>query len=286
MKTSISSYSYSQLFNDSFTMYDAIRKTREIGLDGFEVAEAGWKPDAELPEFLKKVKETCDAEGLPIPCYTVGGNMLVEDLDAEVERLKRQVDMAVILGAPVMRHDVAYGVPAWHKGAKTFDAVLPRIAEGVRRVTEYAAECGVKTCMENHGFFAQDSERVLKIVTAVNHENYGVLADMGNFTCADERPDIAYGKVIPSAFHVHTKDMFLRSGSLPDPGEGWFKSRGGNYIRCTILGHGDVPVKQCLSLLKQAGYEGYASIEFEGMEPTMKAIEISAANLKRYIAEV
>jgi len=128
--------------------------------------------------------------------------------------------------------------------------------------------------------------RVLKIVNAVNSPNYGLLIDMGNFTCADERPDLAYGNTIPVAFHAHVKDMFLRSGSLPDPGAGWFKSRGGNYIRCTILGHGDVPVRQCLSMLKAAGYQGYVSLEFEGMEPCMQAIEISIANLKRYIAEI
>lgn len=286
MKTSISSYSYCRLFSDEFTIYDAIRKTKELGLDGFEVAEAGWKPDGELPDFLSRVREACEKEGLPIPCYTVAGNMLADDQEAEIERLYKQVDMAVLLGAPVMRHDVAYGIPAWKKGAKTFEACLPTIAAGVKKVTEYASSKGVKTCMENHGFFAQDSDRVLSIVTAVDSDNYGILGDMGNFTCADERPDIAFGKVIPSLFHVHTKDMFLKSGMLPDPGAGWFRSRGGNFIRCTILGHGDVPVKQCLTMLKNAGYDGYVSIEFEGIEPPMEAVEICAANLKRYISEI
>ena len=155
------------------------------------------------------MREEAEKNGLPIPCYTVSGNMLTDDPDREVERLCRQADMAKLLGAPVMRHDVAYGLPEWKKGARTFEAVLPRIAEGVRRVTAYASSIGVKTCMENHGFFAQDSDRVLAIVTAVDHDNYGVLGDMGNFTCADERPDIAFAKVLPNLFHVHVKDMFL-----------------------------------------------------------------------------
>ena len=284
MKTSISSYSFSALYRDGFTIFDAVRKAKELGLDGFEIAEAGLRTEGDLADFLLSVREETEKNGLPIPCYTVSGNMLTDDPDREVERLCRQADMAKLLGAPVMRHDVAYGLPDWKRGARTFEAVLPRIAEGVRRVTEYAASIGVKTCMENHGLFAQDSDRVLAIVTAVDHDNYGVLGDMGNFTCADERPDIAFAKVLPNLFHVHVKDMFLRSGMLPDPGEGWFRSRGGNYIRCTILGHGDVPVPQCLGLLQRSGYEGYVSIEFEGMEPPMKAIEICAANLKRYIA--
>ena len=283
MKTSISSYSFSALYGNDFTIFDAVKKAKELGLDGFEIAEAGLKTDGELRDFLLRVREETEKQGLPIPCYTVGGNMLVDDLDREVERLCRQADMAKLLGAPVMRHDVAYGLPDWKKGARTFEAVLPRLA-GVRKVTEYASSIGVKTCMENHGYFAQDSDRVLAIVTAVDHDNYGVLGDMGNFTCADERPDIAFAKVLPNLFHVHVKDMFLRSGMLPNPGDGWFRSRGGNFIRCTILGHGNVPVAQCLGLLQRSGYEGFVSIEFEGMAPPMRAIALCAANLKRYIA--
>ena len=198
MKTSISSYSFSALYRDGFTIFDAIRKTKELGLEGFEIAEAGLKTEGDLADFLLRVREEAEKNGLPIPCYTVSGNMLTDDPDREVERLCRQADMAKLLGAPVMRHDVAYGLPEWKKGARTFEAVLPRIAEGVRRVTAYASSIGVKTCMENHGFFAQDSDRVLAIVTAVDHDNYGVLGDMGNFTCADERPDIAFAKVLPN----------------------------------------------------------------------------------------
>ena len=39
MKTSISSYSFSALYRDGFTIFDAVRKAKELGLDGFEIAE-------------------------------------------------------------------------------------------------------------------------------------------------------------------------------------------------------------------------------------------------------
>ena len=38
-------------------------------------------------------------------------------------------------------------------------------------MTEYAAAKGIKTMVENHGFFCQDSDRVEKLVTAVAHPN-------------------------------------------------------------------------------------------------------------------
>ena len=44
-----------------------------------------------------------------------------------------------------------------------------------------------------------------------------------------------------------------------------------------------VPVAQDIKVLKAAGYDGYVTVEFEGMEKTLQAIEIGIANLKRFI---
>ena len=57
-------------------------------------------------------------------------------------------------------------------------------------------------------------------------------------------------------------------------------------MRGTILGHGVVPVAQCLGILKRAGYDGIVSVEFEGLEPVMEAVEMSAQNLKDAIASL
>ena len=65
-----------------------------------------------------------------------------------------------------------------------------------------------------------------------------------------------------------------------------FQTRAGNYLRGTVIGHGNVPVKQCLSILKSAGYDGTVAIEFEGMEDPVDAVRIGLANLKRYWNEV
>ena len=83
---------------------------------------------------------------------------------------------------------------------------------------------------------------------------------------------------------MHVKDFHIKTGNGPDPGEGFFTTRGGIYLRGAILGHGNVPVLQCLRVLKNAGYDGYVSIEFEGMEDNLSALRIGLDNLKRYIS--
>lgn len=54
-------------------------------------------------------------------------------------------------------------------------------------------------------------------------------------------------------------------------------TRGGNYLKPAVPGHGDVPLSQCLNVLKANGYTGGVTIEFEGMEDTTEAL---AAGLK------
>jgi sugar phosphate isomerase/epimerase len=71
-----------------------------------------------------------------------------------------------------------------------------------------------------------------------------------------------------------------------DPGRGFNRTRGGKFRRATIFGQGVVPVYQILKSLKAFGYEGYISLEYEGMEETIEAMEIGAENLKRMLLDI
>ena len=187
------------------------------------------------------------------------------------------------MGSKTLRHDATWGIDTKKERYKSFDAVLPQLIEGCGEITAYAKKLGIRTMVENHGFFAQDSRRVEKLISGVDDENFGALIDMGNFLCADEDPCEAVGRLAPYAFHVHAKDFHVKRGMEPEPGRGWFRSRGGNFLRGSIIGHGNVPVLQCLGILKRSGYDGTLSIEFEGMEDNITALEIGLENLRRYV---
>lgn len=289
MRLGVSSYSFSQLVRaGGLKQIDVIAKAKEIGFECIEFSGFAL-PQGETPlSFAPRVREEADRLGMPIVNYTIGADFLNGsngDWKAEAERLRDEVKVAKILGAPGMRHDATRGFAATHKGAKGFDDALPTLAKGCRMATEFAAEQGIRTMVENHGFFCQDSERVEKLINATNHPNFGVLIDMGNFLCADEDPAKAVGRLMPYAFHVHAKDFHVKPGSAPNPGQGWFQSRGGNYLRGSVIGHGDAPIPQCLRIMKKAGYNGVLSIEFEGIEEPLKGIAIGFENLKRYVRE-
>lgn len=286
MKTSVSSYSYSSYMNNSGkNQLDLVPLAKEMGFDAIEFTDLRPSEGESQADFARRIRAEADKVGIEISSYTIGADLLNADsLDKEVERLKGQVDIAAILGVKVMRHDATGGYKGAERTYKTFEDALPVLAEGCRRVTEYAATKGIQTTVENHGQFAQDSVRVEKLVHAVGHPNFGLLCDIGNFLCADDPSVTAVSRVAPFARHVHVKDFHVKSGSEPNPGKGYFTSRGGTYLRGAILGHGNVPVYQCLRILKQSGYDGYVSIEFEGIEDNLPALEIGLANLKNYIS--
>ncbi len=290
MKIGVSSYSYSRLVkNGTMKQLEVIAKAKEMGFEVIEFSTFAAPEGETLPKFAEKLRKEADKVGLPIANYTIGADFLGGsggDLKAEIARVKAEVDIAEILGAPGMRHDATGGYPAGHVGPRNFDSAVARLAEGCRAVTEYAAGKKIKTMVENHGYFCQDSERVEKLVSAVAHPNFGVLIDLGNFACADENSDTAAGRLAPYVFHAHAKDFHKRSGVLPAPGEGWFVSRGGNFLRGAIIGHGDVQLVPGLRALKRAGFDGVLSIEFEGMEDVLTGIRIGRDNLLRLVGLV
>ncbi len=289
MKTCISTYSFSRAYRDGRITYPGmLEKARELGCTGVEFVVDDVAPDgkSDLGDFWMNLADEARLMGLEVPIYTTGANFFQPDPEEEIARVKRHVDLAAACGIRLLRHDVTAGFYLGYDGPRTFDAVLPVVAPAIREVAAYAERKGVTTCSENHGRIVQDAERMLAVFAAVGHPNYRYLCDIGNFGGVDEDCAVSVSKLLPLVRHVHVKDAFWRSGMLPDPGRGWSRTRAGNYRRATIFGQGDVPTYQCLKILHDSGYDGYYSLEFEGIEENLMAIEISMENLRRMLEAI
>lgn len=283
MKVGITSYSFQyDISGGRETQLSIIEKAKNMGCDFIEFIDLSPHDGSTEIEYAGKLRAEADRVGIEIASYTVGADLYNTDIDEEIERIKKKVDVAEVMGAKVFRHDVMFGynTPREYRG---FMNSLPRYADACRRITEYAAEKGIRTMSENHGLICQDSDKMEALVNTVAHPNYGLLVDIGNFLCADENPVTAVGRVAPYAFHVHVKDFILKSGNEYANTEGFFKTRGGNYLRGTVAGQGVVPVRQCLNTLKAVGYDGNVSLEFEGKERLDFALPAGINFLKKCI---
>ncbi len=273
MRIGVNAYSYARVKSDNFTVSDIIDHAKRTGFDGIEFRWADIYDGGDPIESAKRTGEKCREAGLSVFSLNAGVNFLDKDRNAQTGAGKKFIDCAYILGADALRLDTIKGSLS-QAGKKGIRQLIETASDGMRELADYAGEKGMKLMVENHGQVMQDSLIVEELINKVGRENYGALVDIGNFLCADEDLVKAVGRMARYAMHVHVKDFFVKSGNeVFLPSFGWFGTRGGNYLRGTILGHGNVPLYQCIRILREKGYDGAISLEFEGIESSLRAIE-------------
>lgn len=277
MKIGVSSYSFMHHAKQTgASLPDICTLAKEIGFEGIELISLSFftKNGETEAELAAQVRDHCNTLALPIIAYTVGADFLRNDIAGETARVKGCIDIAALLGAPLFRHDVT------NEPCKSWQDAVCLMAPAIREIAEYAAQKGIRTSTENHGYVFQDANRVEALIREVNHDNYGWMVDIGNFVCADQNSIPAVAIAAPYAFHAHAKDFLIKPADSEDPGAGWFRSRHGQYIRGTVPGHGVIPIRRCVEILREHGYDGWLSYEFEGMEENIPALEAGLHYLK------
>ena len=163
MMLGLSSYSLDPaIASGEMTLYDAIDWAAAQGAECMELVPFSFTfMDDERhidSEYIKKVVRHAKDAGIKLCNYSVLADLCKEDPDAlrdEVARVKRHVDVAAELGVPVMRHDVsAFRRPHGENGLEYFEKLMPLMVESAGAIADHAAQYGITTLIENHGFFA------------------------------------------------------------------------------------------------------------------------------------
>ncbi len=280
MKVGLSTYSLVKAINaGEMDLLEAIQWIADNGGEHVEFCPAGYS-FSETPELIETAVSKAGEVGLDCSSYTIGANFIKDTEEAyrtEIDRVKSEVDIAGKLGVKFMRHD-AGGRPIPEATLENFEKDLPRVADACREVAEHAEQYGITTSVENHGYHFQGSERVARLVKAVDRENFRTLIDIGNFLCVDEDPYSAVQNNLPIASFIHMKDFYVRDSV---PCDGFFKSAHGRSLRGAVVGTGDVDVPGIIKLIKESGYDNYISIEFEGWEDCRTGSKIGMANVRK-----
>ncbi|CAI9404118.1 sugar phosphate isomerase/epimerase family protein [Aestuariimicrobium sp. T2.26MG-19.2B] len=309
MRVGFSSYSFHQyLGTGRMSLPEVFDWAKEAGAAHIEIA-AGFASDnpmsdlSDLPNnrpLVDAIKAAQDKTGLPIAQIALpatfwtkpetadgqapgagGQSSSARGIEAELDRVRAHIDLCAELGVGLLRHDVSHGN---HSGddLPLFEQALPVIVEHSKTIAQYAATKGVRTSIENHGFFVQGSERVRRVIHAVDEPNFGTTLDIGNFLCLDENPVVATKNNIAYANIVHFKDFYIRQ---TNPGLGFFGTRGGQFLRGAIVGQGDIDIPAVAKVVKESGYDDFITIEFEGIEDALPACKAALENTRRILDE-
>jgi len=275
VKLGVSSYCFRQLMTSGeMDLIGVLDWVAASPAGHIEVAAMDGEYYLENEAVVRDTAKHAEEIGVPIVNYLVSGDLRTAD-SQEIDRLRRQLDVAHRFGARIFRHDVAPW--AWREqDPGEFESTFEKVVEGCRAVADHAADLGIVSTIENHGFFMNGSERLARLVYAVDRPNFRVTLDLGNGLCVGEVPGKTAAGLIDVAASIGIKDFHIRRSA----GDGWLKTLAGDYLLGTVTGHGDVDVAGLLALVATKP-DVPVSLEFEGMETPLPAIERSLANIIR-----
>ncbi len=216
----------------------------EFAIDAVEYVNTFFKDRTTDAEYLRTLKQRCDDNGVKSLLIMCDGEGALGDPDESkrklaVENHHRWVEAAKFLGCHSIR------VNAQSQG--TLEEQRQLVADGLSRLTGFAADYGVNVIVENHGGLSSNGSWLASVMQAVGHPRCGTLPDFGNFQV---EPDQWYDRyqgvreLMPFAKAVSAKSHdFDAAGN----------ERHTDYLRM-------------LRIVLDSGYRGYVGIEYEGSE--------------------
>lgn len=258
MKIGCTAYSYRKPITDGrMKLEDFIKICGSYMLDGVELT--GYYFESTDRGYLKRIKRLCLDYGLDIYGTATRSDFCKPSRDdrlKEVEHVKRWVDVAYILGAPTLRV-FAGSVPQGY----SFEEALEWVVEALKLCGSYGEEYGVVIAMENHGGITSTVEQVSRILDSVGSEWVRLTLDLGNYR-VDPYREIA--ESLKYTVNIHAKCH------KPSP------------IRVDEA----IDYPRIIPLLRERGYNGYLSIEYEGATPAEEAVPIVINGLRRLLGRV
>lgn len=233
---------------------------KQCGIDAVEYVNQFFADKASDKSYLKELRQRCDDLGvksLLIMCDGLGqlGNPDDAARSKAVENHYPWVEAAKFLGCHSIR------VNAQSAGPRTRQADLA--ADGLRRLSEFAADHELNVIVENHGGLSSDGSWLAGVMERVDLPNCGTLPDFGNFrVSADKMYDRYKGvqQLMPYAKAVSAKSHEFDAD--------------GNETKTDYL--------RMMRIVLAAEYFGYVGIEWEGGNPgEMEGIMLTKRLLER-----
>jgi sugar phosphate isomerase/epimerase len=224
----------------------------DFGISGVEYVNQFFKDKAQDEKYLAELKKRCDDNGVTSVLIMIDGEGELAEVDAKkrlksVENHYKWVDAAKYLGCHSIRVNCF--------GIGTEEEVSKAGIEGLRKLSEYAQKDNIGIIVENHGGYSSNGQWLSNVIKSVGLPNCGTLPDFGNFCikrkdgkqwegpCVEEYDRYkGVEEMMPYAKGVSAKVYDLDAQ--------------GNCV--------ETDYNKIMSVVKNAGYNGWVGIEYEG----------------------
>ena len=215
----------------------------EFGIEAIEYVNQFWKDKANDEKYVAELKKRGDDLGVKTLLIMCDGEGALGDPD-EAKRTKavenhyKWVEAAKALGGHSIR------VNAQSSGE--YEEQQKLAADGLRRLSEFAAKHGLNVIVENHGGLSSNGEWLAGVMKRVNLPNCGTLPDFGNFNLGGGKQYDRYQGV--DELMPFAKAVSAKSHDFDDDGN---ETRTDYYKMLDIV-------------VNKHNYHGYCGIEYEG----------------------
>lgn len=231
------------LFDGELDNLDFASTAREeFGIDAVEYVNQFFMDQATNRSYLQKMKRRADEAGVESLLIMCDGEGALGDADPQkreqaVQNHHKWVDAAAYLGCHSIRVNA--------RSSGSYEEQMQRAAEGLRRLTEYAAPKDIHVIVENHGGLSSNGEWLSAVMEEVDHSHCGTLPDFGNFTIREGESYDRYKGV--RQLMPYARGVSAKTFAFDDEG-----------YETTI----DYP--RIMRIVLEADYHGHVGIEYEG----------------------
>jgi L-ribulose-5-phosphate 3-epimerase len=234
-----------QLFAKELDHVDFPKAARDdYGIEAIELVNQFFKDKAKDRPYLADFKQRADDLGVKILLIMIDGEGALGHADAAerdqaVERHYPWVEAARLLGCHSIRVNAETG------GTGSYEEQQKRAADGLRRLSTFAADYWINVIVENHGGLSSHGAWLAGVMRQVGRRNCGTLPDFGNFNMGQGKQYDRYlgvREMMPFAKAVSAKSNDFDAD--------------GNEI------HTDY--HRMMRIVLEAGYRGYVGVEYEG----------------------
>ncbi len=246
---SLAEWSLNQsLFADKMTNLDFAAKAKnDFGISAIEYVNQFFKDKAEDQDYLAQLNQRASDVGVKQLIIMIDGEGGLGELDdntrtTAVENHYKCVEAAKTQGCHSIR------VNAYGEGSA--EEVGSAAVDGLGRLSSFAKDYGINVIVENHGGYSSNGAWLAGVMQQINMDNCGTLPDFGNFCIkrsgdeCEEEYDRYQGvqELMPFAKSVSAKSHDF--------------AEDGTEIHTDFL--------KMMQIVKDAGYQGYVGIEYEG----------------------
>jgi sugar phosphate isomerase/epimerase len=243
------------LFGGQMQHLDFAKIAKSVGIDAIEYVNQFFKDKAKDMAYLREMNTRAQGEGVTQVLIMCDGEGNLGDPDAAKRQASAEahfkwVEAAKVLGCHTIR------VNGYSSG--TPDEQMKLVADGMRKLVEFADTHAINVVIENHGGLSSNAKWLVQTIRMVNHPRAGTLPDFGNFRIAGPNRNNPNVTVESYDSYVGVAEMMpLAKGVSVKPRVWDFN---GNSSEIDLL--------KMMKIVVDAGYRGHAGIEHgpEGKE--------------------